>query len=83
VVDFTSGAQSGTSPFIVNFTNLTTGSQQSKLYLWDFGDGTTNLTEDLTPISKTYSNDGAYTVTLSVATETGAKTNTKAAYIVL
>jgi len=56
----------------VDFTNSSTVDAGTLTYLWNFGDGTTNI---LTNPSKTYSLPGTYTVSLT-ATSNGGIANT-------
>ena len=58
----------GSPSLTVRFQNFSTGA--SVRYLWDFGDRTTSIEESPT---HTYSQEGIYTVTLNVITETGAQ----------
>lgn len=54
----------GNAPLTVDFTNL---SQLSTTFVWDFGDGNTQNTSSLEPVSYTYTNPGIYTVVLTVS----------------
>jgi gliding motility-associated-like protein len=75
--DFTSDKTiSCKTPFIVNFTNKTTG---TNTYKWEFGDG--NTSTEAQP-SHIYSDTGSYTVMLVVFNENGcADTLVREAYI--
>lgn len=57
---FTANITSGCAPFVVQFTNTSTGSNISGYY-WDFGNGNTS---SLTNPSTTYLNAGSFTVLL-------------------
>jgi PKD repeat protein len=56
----------GPSPLYVRFQNFTTGDLIK--YLWEFGDGTTSTEESPIHI---YSNEGVYSVKLTITTSTG------------
>jgi PKD repeat protein len=58
---FTANPTSGAAPLLVNFTDASTGVITNRL--WTFGDGNTSAT---TSPSHTYSNAGAYSVSLKV-----------------
>lgn len=53
---------------LVNFTSLITNSAPIVSYLWDFGDGTTETTEDAT---HTFNTDGVKTVSLTIEDSDG------------
>src|SRR4030095_16026801 len=76
-IDFTAGTtQSCKTPFTVQFTNLTSG---SNTYMWDFGDGANST--DINPVH-TYTDTGSYTVMLIVASNNGClDTIVKSQYI--
>jgi PKD repeat protein len=74
--DFTSGARSGPIPLTVKFTDASTGRPTS--WSWDFGDGTTSTQQNP---SHTYTNAGAYTVTLTAKNAYGADSETKAGFV--
>lgn len=57
------------APYLVNFTNASTGSGLLT-YSWDFGDGTTSAS---TSPSHTYRNDGIYTVVLVAISSNGCR----------
>lgn len=61
VANFTVSDDTGCAPFIVQFTNTTTGSATG--YQWNFGDGSGIST--LTNPAHTYSSPSTYTVTLT------------------
>src|SRR5207244_11469805 len=78
VADFRGSPTSGVAPLTVSFINL---SQRATSYLWDFGDGSGS---DLDQPSKTYSNAGVYSVTLTaVGAGGGSDIRTRANYIVV
>ena len=64
----------GTTLSIVNTSQLGFGSTQFSQILWNFGDGTTSNV--LNP-SHTYANAGAYTITLTVRSDSSCITSTK------
>ena len=70
VANFTTNVVSGTAPLRVQFTNETTGKFTS--CFWNFGDGTTCSVSS--PPVHTYTQAGAYTVTLT-ATGLGGTNN--------
>ncbi|MGF7117585.1 PKD domain-containing protein [Methanobacterium oryzae] len=70
--NFSSTPTSGSLPLNVQFTDNSTGSQNS--YLWDFGDGTTSTEQNPT---HTYTTAGTYTVKLTVTNLAGNSTVTK------
>ena len=76
MADFSASPTNGTSPLTVMFGNLTTGSATN--YLWNFGDGT--VSGAVNP-SHTYTNAGAYTVSLTASGPGGTNTNTKTSLI--
>jgi len=61
VADFSASPTKGVAPLIVNFTNQSTGTVDS--WNWSFGDGSTS--NEKNP-SHTYTDHGAYNVTLTV-----------------
>src|SRR5262249_34291877 len=64
-------------PLTVAFTNLTTGASS---FTWTFGDGNTSVAAD--PVN-TYTNAGAYTVTLTAIGAGGTNLLTLTNYIVV
>ncbi|MEO8607690.1 MAG: PKD domain-containing protein, partial [Chloroflexota bacterium] len=64
---FTQDVSSGNVPFNVQFTNQSTG--ENMTFAWDFGDGSP-ISSDMNPLH-TYSNQGNYTVTLTVSNSSG------------
>jgi len=77
VTAFTAGPTSGTAPLSVSFTNLSTGATN---YSWALGDGNTST---LTNAANTYTNPGAYSVTLTSVGPGGTNTLTRANYILV
>ena len=66
VASFDPSSLSGCAPFEVTFTN---NSQNGTNYLWDFGDGSTLSTSDVSPISHVFTDETmnqAYTIQLIV-----------------
>jgi PKD repeat protein len=60
---------------IIHFSNLSTGAYDHAS--WDYGDGATDLTNNTTPtITHVYASFGAYTVTLSIWSDTSANYST-------
>jgi PKD repeat protein len=79
-VDFTANPWSGGAPLNVQFTAQATGGLYDILaWTWDFGDGTPTSSER-NP-THTYDNPGVYSVTLTITTETGSISKTKASCI--
>lgn len=74
-VSFTVDLTNGVAPLSVQFTNLTSGATN---YAWDFGDG--NISSAANP-TNTYTNAGAYTVTLTAIGPGGTNSQTRAGYI--
>ena len=71
VADFSANVtQSCSTPFIVSFTNNSSG---SSLYQWNFGDGSSSVSAN--PIH-TYTTSGTFTVTLSASNGGGACSDT-------
>lgn len=66
---FDGSPRSGKSPLTVVFTDTTVGSPVS--WLWDFGDGTTDTSQDPT---HTYNEPGTYTVVMTVNSSSAGKT---------
>ena len=60
---FTANPQFGNVPFDVLFTNT---SDPAETYNWDFGNGQTASVNDLSSQTSTYTEEGAYLVTLTV-----------------
>lgn len=71
MVQFTANPTSGIPPTIVQFTCPNTDDKGNTLtrFNWDFGDGTTNVTQSP---SHTYTNEGPFTVTLIATNINGA-----------
>lgn len=67
---FDATPQSGFAPLDVTFTN---NSDPATTYYWDFGNGQTNVVNNLSDQNTTYFTEGVYTVTLT--TETGSCTD--------
>jgi PKD repeat protein len=65
---FRSYPTSGKPPLTVNFHNL--GASNTERFLWDFGDGITSTDKNPTHI---YTNEGIYTITLNIITNTNAQ----------
>jgi YD repeat-containing protein len=77
VAQFSATPLSGVAPFLVTFTNSSTGASS---YLWSFGDGGNSTQQN--PIHP-YSIAGTHTVSLAVAGQGGNNTVTKSAYIMV
>src|SRR5207249_4770105 len=75
VAHFSSGPTNGLVPLTVSFTNLSTGATN---YIWSFGDG--SFSTNANPVT-TYTNAGAYSVTLVVTGEGGSNGLTLTNYI--
>lgn len=76
VADFSADTTSGAVPLTVNFTDLSTNTPTS--WLWLFGDGASDTVQNPTHI---YSYVGTYTVTLTATNATGSDDEVKVAYI--
>lgn len=68
------GEPTGNVPFTVSLTNRSEG--EITQVRWDFGDGTTSDSQDET-ITHTFENPGTYSVTLSVANDSGQDSATE------
>lgn len=79
-VDFSGSPQTGDAPLEVQFTDLSTsGVYTFESWSWDFGDGSPP-DSSRNPLH-VYENPGVYTVTLTVTTDNGSASKTKADYI--
>ncbi|MBN1480664.1 choice-of-anchor D domain-containing protein, partial [candidate division KSB1 bacterium] len=76
VADFAGDPLTGNKPLNVQFTDLSTGTVTS--WSWTFGDGGTSTEQNP---SHTYTTEGNYTVTLTVAGPGGEDSETKENYI--
>lgn len=76
IVDFVGAPRAATVGSEVKFINVTAGTWTK--YLWDFGDGSSDTTEDP---KHTYATAGVYTVSLTVFDDTNYYTKTKINYI--
>lgn len=68
----TANPTSGVYPLPVTFTNI---SQNTSNFFWDFGDGNTAVTNDMSSVSNNYIAPGVYTVTL-IAVNAGGCSDT-------
>jgi PKD repeat protein len=73
---FSGSPTNGLRPLTVNFTNLTTGTATS--FLWVFGDDTSDSAESPT---HTFTNAGSYTVRLTSVGPGGSSTNVRVSYV--
>ncbi|MEI7939736.1 MAG: C10 family peptidase, partial [Verrucomicrobiota bacterium] len=78
---FSAGQTSGSVPFIVTFTDTSTGTITNRN--WDFGDGSLTTNTTATTISHTYTLAGTNIVTLVVSGPVGSSTNSKPGYVVV
>jgi PKD repeat protein len=76
LADFVANVTSGLAPLTVNFTNLSTNATS---YAWEFGDGNASA---LTNPVNTYTNAGAYSVTLTAFGPGGTNTVSFPNYII-
>ncbi|MBN1806248.1 MAG: S8 family serine peptidase, partial [Sedimentisphaerales bacterium] len=76
IANFTATPRSGTSPLVVQFSGISTGTITSRQ--WNFGDGATST--EKSPVH-TYQNAGSYTVSLTVTGPGGSNTKTAEDYI--
>jgi len=72
VADFTADRQQGNAPFIVQFTDISTGNPTK--WSWDFGDGASSSEQNPRHI---YQKEGAYDVRLTATNEYGSDTTFK------
>jgi PKD repeat protein len=75
---FVGSPTSGDAPLIVTFTDQSTADSGIDTWSWDFGDGGTSTQQSP---QHTYSDAGAYTVSLTVGGADGSDTETKTNYI--
>jgi PKD repeat protein len=81
VADFSANATSGPEPLTVSFTDTSTSYDGIDSWSWDFGDGETSNQQNP---SHTYTQDGVYTVELTVYEADGDNsTETKVDYIIV
>lgn len=78
VAEFIAEPTTGTAPFIVHFTDQSSGSPSS--WLWDFGDGGTSTQRN--PLH-TYTVAGSFTVRLVTSNAGGQSTRTRNSYVVV
>ena len=76
VANFSGTPTSGTTPLIVNFTDLSSNVPTS--WLWNFGDGNTSTLQNPT---HSYASAGTYTVTLIATNWVGSHTKISTSYI--
>ncbi|MBC7771778.1 MAG: PQQ-dependent sugar dehydrogenase [Pyrinomonadaceae bacterium] len=75
--EFSANVVSGSAPLMVSFTDLSTVPSPTS-WLWNFGDGATSSQQNPT---HTYTDDGIYTVRLSVTGSAGLSIEEKLAYV--
>jgi len=73
IANFTANTTLGQLPFVVQFTDTSTGNITS--HHWSFGDGT--FAENVTEVTHTYTQSGNYTVTLTVSGPDGGDTSSQ------
>lgn len=79
---FTADPTTGPIGTVVHFTDESIiRDPVGVIYLWDFGDGTTSITQG--DVEHAYSAVGSYTVKLTIASQTTTLTLTKEAYIIV
>jgi PKD repeat protein len=78
VANFTAIPTSGTAPFVVTFTDSSTGTLTLTSWSWKFGDGGTSTQRNPT---HTYNTPGTYDVTLTVSGGGLSVSNMKPGYI--
>ncbi len=78
VANFSADKTSGCSPLVVQFSDLSTGTNSSSTYLWTFGNGNTSIEKN--PAAQ-YVTPGTYTVTLKVTNGATSSTETKTGFI--
>lgn len=70
-VNFQPDSSAGCEPHVVNFTSW--GDNDIREYLWNFGDNQNNTLSYLSNPNHIFTNDGQYTVSLTVTDSTGCK----------
>ncbi|RMG21574.1 MAG: PKD domain-containing protein, partial [Bacteroidetes bacterium] len=81
VADFTASARMGCAPREIQFSDLSSGPSTLTAWFWEFGDGNTSAAQH--PLH-TYTQNGIYTVSLTVTDENGCThTEVKPEYIQL
>ena len=78
VADFSGSPVTGRKPLTVNFTDASTSNCPITSYAWTFGDGGTANTQSP---SHAYQNTGTFTVALTVQSDGGQNTKTRANYV--
>lgn len=79
-VDFSAAPATGAAPLEVVFTSTSTAGLNDILsWVWDFGDGSPSASGQA--VTHTYENAGVYNVTLTITTEAGSLSKTKAGCI--
>ena len=76
VANFTSNCTAGSRPLSVAFTDTSTGLPAA--WSWDFGDGSKSIAQN--PVHE-YSNDGVYSIKLTVTNSKGSNSAQKVNYI--
>lgn len=76
VANFSATPQTGCSPLIISFQDLSTGNPTS--WSWDFGNGNTSSLQNP---SATYITPGTYTIRLTATNASGSNTLTQTSYI--
>ncbi len=76
VANFLGTPQSGCSPVIINFQDISTGNPTS--WNWNFGNGNTSVLQNPTT---SYFIPGSYTITLTVTNANGSNSLTRTQYI--
>jgi PKD repeat protein len=77
-VDFSASPVTGMAPLQVQFTDLSSVTGTIQAWSWDFGDGNSSIVQDP---QHSYPTPGSYTVSLTVATDSGNLNRVKAGYI--
>ncbi len=78
ITDFIGSPTNGQTPLIVSFTDQSSNNPTS--WYWDFGDGTTSNEQNP---SKSYTDAGTYTITLTAINSGGEDTQIKTDYIIV
>lgn len=80
VASFTPDSTQGDAPFTVNFTSNSSGFNSA---VWDFGDGNDTLVNGAVPVIHTYTQQGSYTVTLTITNSLGCTDTARYTFIVV